>query len=59
MVGNWIGDGRVPVQGDHAQIENRGGTGAHVDRMPKITRGLAERPVVAEHDLDDREWHDD
>ena len=58
MVGNRIGDGGVPVQGDDAQIEDRGRTGAYVDRMPEITRGLAERPIVAENDLDDREWHD-
>ena len=58
MVRDGIGDGRIAIESDHAQIEN--GRRAHTDinGVPEITKGLPERPVLAQEDLNDGKGHD-
>jgi len=46
-----IGDGPVPVQRYHAQVQYGRRAEQHVQRPPDVARVYAERPVVVEHFL--------
>lgn len=53
-----VGDGPVPVQRDHAQVQDRRGAEQHVQRPPHVARVYAERPVMVEHLVHRAHRHD-